>query len=372
MLRLKNIYKEYRKGAETKIAVDGISLDLPDKGLIAISGGSGSGKTTLLRIISGFESPDKGSILIDGYDVSELSRKDLRKYRNHCVRLLSDSNEIIDYFSAAENVMIGLSLSGIPQKIKLHRTKEALENVGFSDDIHLMPKSLSILHKKQILLARLLADNPRIIAVDEIDSGMDLCDCNKFLNILKKLSKTMLVIIVIRDCKAACGFADRIISLRDGEIISDGVGSDTNFSQNECLFENMHTVKLRLSEIFRLSFIYIRRFYVNFIVSSVKCAISLCGFFVMYITIYKNPNVLSSLLLIHKILMVFFLAMTIFEIDDEIKFSKMMRIPEISTLIRSGAEKKETFWLFAGQAALILTAALLGGILLSTLFLEFI
>lgn len=367
MLQLKNIYKEYRKGEETKIAVDGISLNLPEKGLVIISGGSGSGKTTLLKIISGFESPDKGSISIEGHDIYNLSRKDVRKYRNHCVRLLADCNETIDYFNAFENVMIGLSLSGISGKIKKERTKEALSNVGFSGNGYLMPNSLSLLQKKQILLARLLADNPKVIAVDETDNGMDFCDCGKFLGILKKISEKMLVIVALRDCECIGNIADRVISIRDGEVCSDTGGSEKGLSVNECLFENMHTVRLRISEILRLSVIYIKRFYVDFLMSSVKCMVGFCGAFMIYSVAFENPDSL-----LQKILMLFFVAMTAFKLSDEIRFSKMRRISEISTLVRSGAEKRETEMLFAGQVAAILAAALLGGILLSTLFLEFI
>ena len=221
MLQVKNIYKQYKTGNLIQKALDDVSLNFRDNEFVAILGPSGSGKTTLLNIIGGLDRYDKGDLIINGISTKKYKDRDWDSYRNHTIGFVFQSYNLIPHQTILANVELALTISGEPRNIRKKKAIKALEQVGLADHIHKKPNQLSGGQMQRVAIARALVNNPDIILADEPTGALDSDTSIQVMNLLKEVAKDRLVIMVTHNPELAESYATRIVSLRDGKILSD-------------------------------------------------------------------------------------------------------------------------------------------------------
>lgn len=220
MLELKKINKTYRsKKASSCHALKNINIKFPDKGLVFILGKSGSGKSTLLNVIGGLDAPDSGEIIIRGKSSKDFSQADYDSYRNTFLGFIFQEYNVLDDFSVYDNVALSLKLQN--QKVDKAVVEDILSKVGLKGFEKRKPNELSGGQKQRVAIARALVKSTEIVLGDEPTGNLDSNTSKQIFKILGKLAKSKLVIIVSHDRESAEKYADRIIELADGEVISD-------------------------------------------------------------------------------------------------------------------------------------------------------
>lgn len=220
MLSVRNLVKVYKtKGGAPVRALDGVSVDFPEKGMVFLLGRSGSGKSTLLNMAGGLDEPDSGEIIIKGKSSKDFSKTDFDSYRNTYVGFIFQEYNILNEFNVEQNIALALQLQGKKNDKKAVNT--LLEQVDLKGLARRKPNTLSGGQKQRIAIARALIKEPEIIMADEPTGALDSRTGRQVLDTLKKLSEKKLVIIVSHDREFAEIYGDRIIELKDGKIISD-------------------------------------------------------------------------------------------------------------------------------------------------------
>lgn len=221
MLDLKNISKSYKTGNFVQHALKKVNLSFRKNEFVAILGPSGSGKTTLLNIIGGLDRYDSGDLIINGKSTKKFKATEWDSYRNNCVGFIFQSYNLISHISVLENVEMALTLSGYKRKNKREKALEALDKVGLKDHAHKRPNQLSGGQMQRVAIARSLVNNPDIILADEPTGALDSTTSVQIMNLIKKIAKDKLVIMVTHNPELAKNYASRIIEFKDGEILSD-------------------------------------------------------------------------------------------------------------------------------------------------------
>ena len=219
-LKLENIKKTYRNG-ESIIALKGISLGFRESEFVSILGPSGCGKTTMLNVIGGLDQYDSGDLMINGLSTKKFKSADWDAYRNHSIGFVFQSYNLIGHQSVLQNVEIALTLSGVSKAERKQRAKEALASVGLADQMKKKPNQLSGGQMQRVAIARALVNDPDIILADEPTGALDSHTSVQIMEILKEIAKTRLVIMVTHNGELAEKYSTRIITLLDGEILSD-------------------------------------------------------------------------------------------------------------------------------------------------------
>ncbi len=221
MIKVENVIKKYGKSQET-LALKGINLEFPDKGLISILGPSGCGKSTLLNLLGLLDRPTEGDVLIDGISTKGLRGAKKDSLRNETIGFIFQSYHLIPTLSLINNVILPLE---IDNKDKYNIAKEKgitlLKKFGLGDFINKKTNDLSGGQKQRVAICRALINNPKIILADEPTGALDSENSEEVLKILKEISKERLVILVTHNNEQAYKYSDRIITLKDGNVVSD-------------------------------------------------------------------------------------------------------------------------------------------------------
>ena len=246
MLQIKNLSKAYKtKGGVVTRALDGVSVDFPEKGLVFLLGKSGSGKSTLLNMIGGLDRPDSGEVIVKGRSSKDFSQSDFDSYRNTYIGFIFQEYNILNEFNIEQNISLALQLQG--KKNDKAAVDALLKEVDLEGFNKRKPNTLSGGQKQRIAIARALIKDPEIIMADEPTGALDSNTGKQVLEILKRLSQTKLVIIVSHDQDFAEEYGDRIIELKDGKIISDktkGYVAPKSLSENVTVVnENVIDIK---------------------------------------------------------------------------------------------------------------------------------
>ena len=221
MLQVKEISKQYKTGELVQKALDGVSLELRDSEFVAVLGPSGSGKTTLLNIIGGLDRYDSGDLIINGISTKEYKDKDWDAYRNHAIGFVFQSYNLIPHQSILANVELALTIGGISRSERRKRAKEALEAVGLGEQLHKKPNQMSGGQMQRVAIARALVNDPDILLADEPTGALDSQTSIQVMELLKKVAKDRLVVMVTHNPELADEYATRIIKLKDGRITDD-------------------------------------------------------------------------------------------------------------------------------------------------------
>ena len=223
MIRIDKLNKYYNKGRKNQIhVINNTSLELPDKGLVALLGPSGCGKTTLLNAIGGLDKVEKGNIYINDKKITSKCSYRVDKIRNLNVGYIFQDYKLIDNMSVYDNVAMVLKMIGIKDKAEINkRVSYILERVGMYRYRYRPCGMLSGGERQRVGIARAIVKNPDIILADEPTGNLDSKNTIEIMNIIKSISKDKLVILVTHEVELAKFYATRIIELADGEVIKD-------------------------------------------------------------------------------------------------------------------------------------------------------
>lgn len=221
MLKLENITKIYEGKNFKQIALNDVTLAFRNNEFVSILGPSGSGKTTLLNIIGGLDKYTYGNLIIDGVSTRKYKERDWNNYRSKKVGFIFQSYNLINHQTVLSNVLLSLNIAGKPKKESIKLAKKVLEDVGLENYIKKKPKELSGGQMQRVAIARALVTNPDIILCDEPTGALDSQTSIQIMELLKKISKEKLVIMVTHNVTLANKYSDRVIALNDGVITYD-------------------------------------------------------------------------------------------------------------------------------------------------------
>lgn len=221
MLQIKNISKQYKTGELVQNALKDVSLNLRDNEFVSILGPSGSGKTTLLNIIGGLDRYDTGDLIINSISTKKYQDRDWDSYRNHTIGFVFQSYNLIPHQSILANVELALTIGGLSRSERRKRAKKALEEVGLGDQLHKKPNQMSGGQMQRVAIARALVNNPDILLADEPTGALDTETSVQVMELLKKVAKDRLVVMVTHNPELAEEYSTRIVKLRDGRIVDD-------------------------------------------------------------------------------------------------------------------------------------------------------
>lgn len=221
MLQIQKISKKYITGDLVQTALNEVSLNLRDSEFVAILGPSGSGKTTLLNIIGGLDRYDSGDLIINGISTKKYKDRDWDSYRNHTIGFVFQSYNLIPHQTVLSNVELALTISGISKAERKKRAIEALEKVGLGKQLHKKPNQMSGGQMQRVAIARALVNDPEILLADEPTGALDSETSIQVMNLLKEVAKDRLVVMVTHNPELAEEYANRIVKVKDGHIISD-------------------------------------------------------------------------------------------------------------------------------------------------------
>ena len=221
MLELKKVTKIYKTGELTQRALDEVNLSFRKNEFVAVLGVSGSGKTTLLNIVGGLDRYTSGDVLINGVSTKDYHDRDWDTYRNHRIGFVFQSYNLIDHQSVQSNVELALTISGVSRTQRKKRAFEALKAVGLEDHVHKRPNQLSGGQMQRVAIARALVNNPDIVLADEPTGALDSETSYQVMELLKEVAKDRLVIMVTHNPELAERYANRVVNLKDGRVMSD-------------------------------------------------------------------------------------------------------------------------------------------------------
>ena len=220
MITLEGITKVYLAGEVEVAALKGISLHIPEGEFVAIMGPSGSGKSTLMNVIGCLDQPSSGRYILDGYDVSALTDDQLAWIRNRKIGFVFQSYNLIPRASAVHNVEMPLIYAGDSQQ-RHERAMAALESVGLLQRAGHLPNELSGGQQQRVAVARALVTDPAILLADEPTGNLDSESSLEILKLLSDLNQQGRTIVLITHEPDIAAFAQRVVRLRDGVIVSD-------------------------------------------------------------------------------------------------------------------------------------------------------
>ena len=233
MLKLVQITKDYVSGDSKVEALKGISIEFRKNEFVSILGQSGCGKTTLLNIIGGLDRYTKGDLIINGKSTKDFKDKDWDAYRNYSVGFVFQNYNLIPHQTVLANVELALTISGVSKKERKARAIKALEDVGLKEQIHKKPNQLSGGQMQRVAIARALVNNPDIILADEPTGALDTKTSVQVMEILKKISKDKLIIMVTHNPELAEKYSSRIVRILDGVITDDSKPYTDEDRENE-------------------------------------------------------------------------------------------------------------------------------------------
>ncbi len=222
VIQVENLVKTYQLGKISIPALRGISFDVAKGEFLVVMGPSGSGKTTLLNLVGAIDKPTSGKISIDDRDITTLGEGELTKLRRHKIGFIFQFYNLIPALTALENVELPMLTAGISRKDASKRASQLLETVGLAERVGHLPDELSGGEQQRVAIARALANKPSVILADEPTGDLDTKTGIEVVQILYDTSKkeNATVIVVTHD-PAITEKADRILRMRDGNIIRE-------------------------------------------------------------------------------------------------------------------------------------------------------
>ncbi len=221
VISLLDVTKIYRPGDVELRALDGVSLDVAQGEFVAVMGSSGSGKSTLMNIIGCLDRPTGGSYVLAGRAVSTMGRQELARTRNHVLGFVFQQFNLLARTTALENVELPLEYAGTPRRQRHQRATAALERVGLGQRLHHHPNQLSGGQQQRVAIARAIVNEPKVILADEPTGALDSRTSVDVIAIFQELWRSGITIVLVTHEPDIAEFASRIISMRDGRVVSD-------------------------------------------------------------------------------------------------------------------------------------------------------
>lgn len=253
MIQIQNLVKRYfsKRGNEV-VAINDLSIDLPQTGMIFVVGKSGCGKTTLLNVLGALDTFDAGDIKIGNRSMKELNEKELNNYRNTFVGFVFQEYNLLEDYTVEENIAFALDLQEKESKKEVEEILAKMELDGLAKR---MPNELSGGQRQRVAIARAIIKNPKLVLCDEPTGSLDYATSRVIFELLKEISKERLVLVVSHDKESALEYGDRIIEMRDGKKLSD-TKEEIEEKQEEIQFAQH---KLSNKNVFKLAKGFLRK-----------------------------------------------------------------------------------------------------------------
>ncbi|ENY3128179.1 ABC transporter ATP-binding protein [Vibrio cholerae] len=221
LVELQQICKHYTSGQNVVKALDGVDLTIRHGEFLAILGPSGSGKSTLMNVLGCLDKPTAGRYQLDGHPVDSLSTQQLAAIRNQKIGFVFQSFNLLEYASALDNVALPLVYAGVKAKDRRRRATELLTRVGLADRLDHKPNQLSGGQKQRVAIARALINQPQILLADEPTGALDSKSGAEIEALFNELHHEGRTIIVVTHDNELAKRTKRIVTIRDGQVVSD-------------------------------------------------------------------------------------------------------------------------------------------------------
>ncbi len=236
MIQLFNIEKQYKIEQKPFYAIKDVNITILDRQMVFITGKSGSGKTTLLNILSGIDQPSSGKYYFNGTDIGQLSNQALTDFRNQYVSIVFQEYNLIESMTVKDNLLL---VEWMNSKHSLENIQSTLKSLGIEEQMNKYPYQLSGGQRQRVAIARAILKKPSILVADEPTGALDSETGKTIFDLLKDLSKEMLVIVASHDLDSE-KYADQVIKMIDGKIVTQVKQTDMDSSE---------TLKLRKSQL---------------------------------------------------------------------------------------------------------------------------
>ena len=222
LIETREVTRVYQMGTTQVTALDRVDVAVEEGEFVAIQGTSGSGKSTLLNLLGGLDRPNHGEVFFDTKPLGPLNKKQMARYRRFSVGMIFQNFNLISTMTAAENVRLALAFGGVRGPERRERAQSLLERVGLFDRMEHRPLELSGGEQQRVAIARALANRPRLLLADEPTGNLDSTRARELLALLREMVNHdhLTVMLVTHDHELASSFADRIIMMKDGKVVS--------------------------------------------------------------------------------------------------------------------------------------------------------
>jgi len=222
LIKLDDVWKVYKMGEVDVPALRGLDIDIKEGEFVTILGKSGSGKSTSLNMVGCLDIPTKGTVYLDGQDISKLDESELARIRGKKIGFVFQTFNLIPSLNALENVMLPMLFQGVPEEVRKKRASELLNLVGLGSRMMHKQSELSGGERQRVAIARALINDPEIILADEPTGNLDSKTGMEIMDIFKNLHKQKKTIVMITHDKYLASYAKRIVHLKDGRAVQDG------------------------------------------------------------------------------------------------------------------------------------------------------
>lgn len=220
-IEIKNVRKIYRMGEEKVVALDDVSLNIYKGEVVCFLGASGSGKSTFLNMVAGLEKPTKGEIYIGSIPIHKLNEEKVTLFRQKNIGFIFQAYHLLPMFTAVENVSLPLIFRGVDKKKREKMARETLAMVGLKGYENRKPSQMSGGQQQRVGVARALVGNPKIIFADEPTGNLDSHTSKEVMEIMMaKVRESQRTLIIVTHDKNIADYADRIVTIQDGNILS--------------------------------------------------------------------------------------------------------------------------------------------------------
>lgn len=221
VLRARGLRKEYGTGDGLVRAVDGVDLDITAGETVAIMGPSGCGKSTLLHLLGGLDRPSGGEVTLQGRRIDGVGEKALARMRRTDVGFVFQAFHLMEELTAIENVELSALLAGGSPRAARRRAEELLDQVGLADRATFLPSALSGGQRQRVAVARALSNEPTVVLADEPTGNLDSAATLDVLQLFESLHERGQTLVVVTHDERIAATADRMISMRDGELVDE-------------------------------------------------------------------------------------------------------------------------------------------------------
>ncbi len=221
LIQIDDVSKVYQMGDVKVRALRGVTLKVSQGEFVAIMGASGSGKSTLMNIIGCLDRPSSGRYLLEGHEVSHLTRDDLARIRNRTIGFVFQSFNLLARTSALENVELPLIYAGMSRRARHAKAAEALRRVGLGDRIEHHSNQLSGGQQQRVAIARALVSSPKLILGDEPTGNLDSRTSVEVMSLLQELGRSGITVLLVTHEADIARYASRVIMVKDGLVLFD-------------------------------------------------------------------------------------------------------------------------------------------------------
>ena len=221
MIKTVNLQKIFRTEEVQTLALNDVNIEVNEGEFVAVMGPSGCGKSTLLNILGLLDNPTAGEYYLNGTEVSKFTESQRTSLRKGVIGFVFQSFNLIDELNVYENIELPLLYMGVPQAERKRRVEQAMERMAIMHRAKHFPQQLSGGQQQRVAIARAVVAGPKLILADEPTGNLDSKNGKEVMDLLKELNKEGTTIVMVTHSQHDAGFADRIINLFDGQVVTE-------------------------------------------------------------------------------------------------------------------------------------------------------